>query len=89
MKTNTQRWLKGLFSALIQGGAGAVVSTGTTSVIDPGQFNPMTQTWHFAELAFAVFVITGGLHMFMFLSQHPLPDDGTTFIQNPNPTTKP
>lgn len=74
-------------SALIQGGAGAVVSSGTTAMIDPDKLNPMTQTLHFLELTGAVFLITGILHMFMFLQSHPLPDDNTTFTSNPN--TKP
>jgi hypothetical protein len=90
MKTNTQRWLKGAMSALIQGGAGALVSSGTASIIDPDKLNPMTQTLHFLELGSCVFVITGLLHLAMFLQQHPLPDDSNTaFITKPPATTPP
>lgn len=85
MKNNTQRWLKGIVSALIQGGSGAVVSTITGAVIDPDKLNPMTQTLHFFELGTSVFLVTGILHIMMFLQQHPVPDDGTTFTPNPNP----
>lgn len=83
MKPSVQRWVKGLIASFVQGGAGAVVSSVVTTAIDPDKFNPLHQLAHFLALAFSVFLVSGCIHLFMFLQQHPVPDDNTTIITKP------
>ena len=86
MKTNVRRWFTGIGRGFISGGAGAVTSSGMVAIIDPDKVSPMLQSWHFVSLMFSVFVVNGLLHLFIYLQQHPLPDDTDS---NPQAFVKP
>lgn len=66
-----ENWLYGLFSAVIGGGSGAVVSGITVSAFDPKDFNFSTAKFYY--LMFAVFCVNGAFSFFTFLHQSPLP----------------
>jgi hypothetical protein len=75
MKLMWDKWLYGLGSAVIGGGSGAVVSGVSTMLIAPSLFN--VTSWAGVAKVFSVmainFVLTGGLSMFFYLKQSPLP----------------
>lgn len=77
MNKRLERWLYGMISAVISGGASAVTASVTVAVIDPDKFNPMNQVCHFVELAGAVFVINGFMSLMAYLKQNPLPEEPT------------
>lgn len=64
-------WLYGLFSAVIGGGSGAVVSGVTVSAFDPNDFNFTTSRFYY--LIFAVFAVNATFGFFTYLHQSPLP----------------
>ena len=66
-----RNWLYGLFSALIGGGAGAVTSAVSVSIMDPKDFNLMGAKT--LQLAGMVFLVNGALSAFFYLKQSPLP----------------
>lgn len=78
-------WLYGLFSGLIGGGAGAVVSGVTVSVIDPKDW--AIGSSHFLVLTGTLFLTHGVLSAFMFLKQQPLPKSlaPTSVPETPTP----
>ncbi len=79
MNTKTERWLYGLGSAVISGGAGAVVSGLTSMGIDPDKFNisSIQGMAHILILMFANFVVSGFLGGMFYLKQSPLPPEST------------
>lgn len=79
MKLRWDKWLYGLGSAFIGGGAGAVVSGLTSMGIAPDTFN-LTTTAGAQKLLLSVginFGIVGLLSMFFYLKQSPLPTEAT------------
>lgn len=77
MKLRWDKWLYGLGSAAIGGGAGAVVSGLTNMGIAPETFN-LTTGAGALKILLAVginFAMVGGLSMFFFLKQSPLPPE--------------
>ena len=78
MNSKTERWLYGLGSAVISGGAGAVVSGLTSMGIDPDKFNisSIQGMLHILILMFANFVVSGFLGGMFYLKQSPLPPEG-------------
>lgn len=73
MKLNWQQWLYGLVSAFIGGGAAAVTGGLTSIGIDPEHFNLQAGLKHTAELAGAIFVVSGAMSVALYLKQSPLP----------------
>jgi len=83
MKLRWDKWLLGLGSAFIGGGAGAVVSGFTNIAIAPATFN-LTSAEGAGKVLFTMlinFVVVGAFSMFFFLKQSPLPtpDDSDPF----------
>jgi len=70
---NWKHWFYGLIAAFIGGGAGAVTSTVTASLIAPDKFNLGTQLHNFLLLAGVTFVVNGLLSAMAYLKQSPLP----------------
>jgi hypothetical protein len=71
--SSLEKWLFGLLGAFISGGAGAITSTITASVLAPDKFNIGSQLHSFLVLAGATFVINGILGAALFLKQFPVP----------------
>lgn len=75
MKLRWSKWLYGLGSAVVGGGAGAVVSGFTSIILAPDQFN--LTTGHGALKVVAAmainFGVVGFFSMFFYLKQSPLP----------------
>lgn len=87
MKTTIQRWLYGLGSAAIGGGASAVTSGLTSMGFAPDKFNLSTLQGmgHLMLLMLANFVVSGFLATMFYLRQSPLPPESdTTFTTKPN-----
>lgn len=88
MKLRWDKWLYGLGSAFLGGGASAVVS-GITSM---AAFHVDVTTWAGALKIMSVtginFVITGAFSMFFYLKQEPLPQsaDNTVTIKKSDVT---
>ena len=80
MKNGTRRWIYGLGSAMIGGGASAVTSGLTSMGFAPGTFNlqNMSGTLHLLGLCAANFLISGILSAMFYLRQSPLPPEGDT-----------
>jgi len=68
-------WVRGIFGAIISGGAGAIGVCYGSIVIDPEKFNP-TQggLGHLLSLMGIVFVFSGIVSLAKFLQLHPVPD---------------
>jgi hypothetical protein len=79
VKLKWDKWLYGLGSAIIGGGAGAVVSGFTSIILAPEQFN--LTTGHGALKVVAAmginFGVVGFFSMFFYLKQSPLPQEAT------------
>lgn len=77
MKTQVRKWLRGLGSAVIGGGASAVVSGLASMGIAPDKFNiaSLTGVGHLFALMFANFLVSGFLSAMFFLKQSPLPPE--------------
>lgn len=91
MNSRTSKWLYGLGSAFIGGGASAVISGLTAMGFAPDKFN-LTDLQGFLRLlglTAANFVVSGIFSAFFFLRQSPLPPlpTGNTDFTN-NPETK-
>lgn len=70
-KMDWGNWLYGLFSGFIGGGAGAVVSGVSVSVMDPKDY--AFGSSKFFTLVAVVFVTNGVMTALAYLHQHPLP----------------
>lgn len=68
-----EKWLYGLFAALIGGGASAVTSAVTASMIAPDTFNLAGGMSKTLSLIGVTFALNGVLNMFFYLKQQPLP----------------
>lgn len=77
MNSKTERWLYGLGSAIISGGASAVVSGLTSMGIAPDRFNlaNLSGVGHLMELMLANFVVSAFLGAMFYLKQSPLPPE--------------
>ena len=77
MKITIQRWLYGLGSACVGGGASAVVSGFTAMGFAPDKFNFTTGAGvaHFFALALINFAVSAFLSAMFYLKQSPLPPD--------------
>ncbi len=63
---NWKHWLKGLISAFI----GAAANSVTVVIVDPVNFNPLTQT----NKVLTVAVVSGVIAAALYLKQSPLPN---------------
>lgn len=80
MRKKTKLWFHKLVSGAIGGGAGAVTSTITASIIAPSSFNLSSEIGNFFKLAGATFAVNAFLSVMLYLRQSPLPpasDDPT------------
>lgn len=68
------RWAYGLIAAFIWGGASAVTSALTASVLAPETFNTGNQIQALLTLMGVTFTVNGLLSMFLYLRQAPLPE---------------
>lgn len=88
MKLRWDKWLYGLGSAIIGGGAGAVVSGFTNIAIAPDTFNLSTPAgaWKVLLAMGINFATVGAFSMFFYLKQSPLPqaEGDTTFTKKPD-----
>jgi hypothetical protein len=77
MKSNVQRWLYGLGSAVVGGGASAIVSGFTAMGFAPDKFNFTTASGvgHFFALALINFAVSAFLSAMFYLKQSPLPPE--------------
>ena len=66
-------WFLGIVSGFIQGGAGAVTSALTVSLLDPQDWGLATGPWKLLTLAGSVFLIQGVLGAMAFLRTHSIP----------------
>lgn len=75
MNIRLEKWLYGLGSAFIGGGAAAVTSGLTAMGFAPDKFNLSNSSgvWHLLGLMFANFIVSGFLSTFFYLRQSPLP----------------
>jgi len=75
MKETTSRWLYGLGSAIVGGGASAVVSGITSMGFAPDKFNlaSLSGIGRLAALMAANFVVSGIFSAMFYLKQSPLP----------------
>jgi len=95
MKLRWDKWLYGLGSMVIGGGAGAVVAGGSNCLIAPAQFNVTSWAGVLRVLSSMAinFVLTGILTGFFYLKQSPLPppadDSNPRAFVNPNPPEPP
>ncbi|MDE2103447.1 MAG: hypothetical protein KGL39_39765 [Patescibacteria group bacterium] len=89
MGNKTRLWIKKLIAAVIGGGSSSVTATITVTALDPAKFNPIQELRNFLVLAGATFTVGAVTHLFMYLSQSPVPEDDTQQFVNPNPTPKP
>lgn len=79
MNSRTKKWLYGLGSAVIGGGASAVVSGLTSMGFAPDKFNlqNMNGIGHLFGLMLANFLVSGFLSAMFYLRQSPLPPEST------------
>jgi hypothetical protein len=87
MNRNVKKWLYGLGSAIIGGGASAITSGLTSMGFAPGTFNLQTMTgfWHLLGLCAANFIVSGIFSAAFYLRQAPLPpEDDTKFVVKQN-----
>ncbi len=73
VKRRTAKWLYGLVSGFIGGGAGSAAAAISACVIKPESFNFNAGMGATLKLAAATFLVTGLTHAFAFLQQSPLP----------------
>jgi hypothetical protein len=73
MKLNWDKWLYGLFSGFIGGGAGSAGAALSACVIAPDAFNLAAKLGHTLELAGSTFLISGLVTALAYLRQSPLP----------------
>jgi hypothetical protein len=65
-------WIRGLVSAVVSGGAGAVSAAFVTAAQDPAKMG--IGSLNSIELMFSIFFVTGLFNMFAFLRTKPIPD---------------
>lgn len=80
MKTNTKKWLYGLGSASIGGGAAAIISGVSSMGIAPDKFNLQNAAGfgHLLEMVVINFIFSGILSAVFYLRQSPLPPETFT-----------
>ena len=64
-------WLYGLLTAVITGGANAVVGGVSLNLVDPSHFN--AQNADLYKVVWTLFLANGTMSFFLFLKQQPLP----------------
>lgn len=75
MTANAHKWLYGLGAAAIGGGANAVTTGVAASAIRPDAFNFHAQLVPTLELMGVLFLVSGLLSAFAYLSKAPLPPE--------------
>ena len=88
MKLAIEKWLYGLSSAFIGGGASAVTSGLISMGFAPDKFNINTLPGlgHLLLLIIANFLVSGILSVMFYLKQSPLPPESdTTLVTKPQP----
>ena len=85
MNIRTQKWLYGLTSAAIGGGASAITSGLTSMGFAPDKFNlaDVNGMLRLLLLMLANFIVSGLLSAAFYLRQSPLPPEGETVTTNP------
>jgi hypothetical protein len=74
-KLDWQGWLLGVIRSFIGGGAGSIASSFGAMTIDPEHFNIGSGGLHdVLSLMGVTFLITGIVHMAMFLQTHSVPE---------------
>lgn len=66
-----ENWLYGLLTAVITGGANAVVGGVSLNLVDPNHFN--AQNADLYKVVWTLFLANGTMSFFLFLKQTPLP----------------
>lgn len=92
MNKRVKRWLYGLVSAFIGGGASAVTSGLTSMGLAPDKFNLQNLSGfaHLMAMVGANFLVSGILSVMFYLRQAPLPDEPTGNTEAfPTPPAKP
>ena len=85
MRLDWSQWPYGLFAGFIGGGAGAVISGVTASLLAPDKL--AAGSTKFFELIGIVFLAHGCISMFMYLQQNPLPKQITVTDESAATTT--
>lgn len=75
MKLDWKHWLLGLWAAVIGGGSGGVINGLTAMGLDSEHFNLTGGLRHTLELFGVSFIVNGGIAMFLYLKQSPVPAD--------------
>jgi hypothetical protein len=74
MKLDWGNWAYGLVAAVLGGGAGSVVSALGTAIVIPGSMGLSGDAgWNTLKLMGITFLIHGGIALFLYLKQSPLP----------------
>lgn len=73
-------WIRGLWSAVIQGGSGAVL--GSLGILGENLAGVDIKPLEYKQMA-AVFVGAAVIRLLFFLSQHPAPDEETEAVSTP------
>jgi hypothetical protein len=91
MNARTQKWLYGLGSAALGGGASAITSGFTAVGFAPDKFNvqDFQGTLHLLGLMLANFIISGVFSAAFYLRQSPLPAESTGDTETTNKSTNP
>ena len=83
MRLRWDKWIYGLASGFIGGGASAVVCSGMAAILAPDKFSPATDFKNFMILASTTFLANGLMSAFFFLRQSPLPPREDTTVVRP------
>ena len=75
MKLDWSNWFKGIFAAIIGGGAGGVTSAISGSLVLPDQVNVHNGLHNMLLLMGTNFIVNGAMAMFFYLKQSPVPLD--------------
>ena len=84
LQRTTKKWLYGLASGFISGGASALSAGAGVSLIAPETFNFSHGLWKTFGLMLVMFLIDGFKGAALYLKQSPLPDESDT-SQKVNP----
>lgn len=78
LQRNTKKWLYGLASGFISGGASALAAQQAVSMIAPETFNLTSGLWKTLGLMLIMFLVDGAKGAAAYLKQSPLPPEETT-----------
>ncbi len=89
MKLDWSNWFKGIFAAIIGGGAGGVTTAISGSLVLPDQVNVHAGLHNMMLLMGTNFVISGAMSMFFYLKQSPVPLSEPIVPVTPAPANQP